>query len=1251
MRSNFISTVTHLTSSTSLTRPALLSVLAAGAVLVPHSSYALDNGALPLGETVIGGGATFDRSTTNALYVNQSTNRLVVNWNSFNIGSDAMTQFHQPSSGSLAVNRVVGKNSDPTQILGSLKANGRIMVLDRNGVLFGANSRVDVGGIVASTGDVSTKAVMRGDNTLVLKNLGSAGQVINNGLINITDGGLAAFVAPTVRNNGVISAKLGKVVLAAGIDTATVDLYGDGLVQLAMNDKTSAVLADNGGIINTEGGTVLMTASAAKNVVDSVVNMSGVINASSAKMVGGKIILSGGQGGTVKVSGSLNASGKTGGKIEIKGKAVELTNTSFVSANGGALNGTGNGGQVDVFGNQNTIFRGRIEAEGGALGGNGGYVEVSTGSDLIFTGTVSTLAPNGLAGRLIIDPTDLTIHDGFLTWLFGSENYLSADLLAILLAGNGTVTVEATNTVNVGTNTNGFGIGTGNVDVSSYWVSGHSCGWFCWTPGYFKTTKGNLNLKAATVNFVKNLTVGKGSVSVDATTLNLDSKIYGKNYSHTVLLGDSRLNSSNALSVINVLSDDAKIQQAISFANNGVRINVDSGTYHESVLVNKSVDLFGDNAMIAPHSPGFDVTANDVTINGFEIYGADTGILVNNANYATIKNNTIHSGHTGIRLNNSYGAIVSCNTVDDQTGNGIEAFGGDNLLISHNSVTNSGQNGIALYDIGSFYGEGLVSPSFAPGYDPFYNAEVIGNHVSWSGENGIASYNVPHILIKSNNVSHSGYHGSSYPSSIGFNKKSYKDFGRGGDGIHVETYGNVLEYGTDTLVDVLNNTVTDSKDDGIDVSYMHSDRFSDARPQPIEYIYDEYDPYTGHAINLNILGNSVFDSGDDGVRVTLQGDQRLTIHPDNAIQSDFLPEIYDPVIHISVLIDNNTVDNPVFFEEWADLKSALFYDQEYPSCNLKGDGIEVNSYFSPWSNVMTDTIISNNIVSNSGQNGVYISGPSHDFVALSGNVLNDNPVGANFESGEIDLTGVTNTINGGDIGLFFNPYLLGYDYGDVNYIRASLFVEPKPIYAQMSLHKNTIGTTVFDGQGTYYVELANGAFFDPGHPTLLNGLKATYDGLKPSSTNGVLTQMQRNHLETMFYHFRDDNSLGLFFFGAVPGSLGTFSQEDIFRLFGTFSPNTPSGGLTITGLPFIGGGSPQSFGGAQAFANISPAAGNEEDDSYANIEPSAGENADIVPCWNDAGNILGQGTPVSFSFGIEGGKLLDQMAACGTQSF
>ena len=57
---------------------------------------------------------------------------------------------------------------------------------------------------------------------------------------------LPLFIS-TVRNNGVISAKLGKVVLAAGIDTATVDLYGDGLVQLAMNDKTSAVLADNGG--------------------------------------------------------------------------------------------------------------------------------------------------------------------------------------------------------------------------------------------------------------------------------------------------------------------------------------------------------------------------------------------------------------------------------------------------------------------------------------------------------------------------------------------------------------------------------------------------------------------------------------------------------------------------------------------------------------------------------------------------------------------------------------------------------------------------------------------------------------------------------------------------------------------------------------------------------------------------------------------------------------------------------------------
>ena len=104
---------------------------------------------------------------------------------------------------------------------------------------------------------------MRGDSKLTLSNFGD-GSVINNGTINVADAGLAAFVAPSVENNGVINAKLGKVALASGGTSATVDLYGDDLVEIALDQQTTKALIKNTGTINAEGGTVLMTASAAR---------------------------------------------------------------------------------------------------------------------------------------------------------------------------------------------------------------------------------------------------------------------------------------------------------------------------------------------------------------------------------------------------------------------------------------------------------------------------------------------------------------------------------------------------------------------------------------------------------------------------------------------------------------------------------------------------------------------------------------------------------------------------------------------------------------------------------------------------------------------------------------------------------------------------------------------------------------------------------------------------------------------------
>jgi hypothetical protein len=106
----------------------------------------------------------------------------------------------------------------------------------------------------------------------------------------VAEGGLVAFVAPNVVNNGLIQARLGKVQLASG-DTFALDLYGDGLINLEASDTLTSQLVRNGGIIAAEGGKVLMTAAAAGEVVNSLINMDGIISATSIAEHNGEIVI------------------------------------------------------------------------------------------------------------------------------------------------------------------------------------------------------------------------------------------------------------------------------------------------------------------------------------------------------------------------------------------------------------------------------------------------------------------------------------------------------------------------------------------------------------------------------------------------------------------------------------------------------------------------------------------------------------------------------------------------------------------------------------------------------------------------------------------------------------------------------------------------------------------------------------------------------------------------------------------------
>jgi filamentous hemagglutinin family protein len=205
---------------------------------------------LPSGGSVSSGSATVTTGPT-TLTVDQTSQNAVLNWQSFSIGRDNKVVFVQPTSNSVALNRVLGP--DPSVILGNLSANGKVFLVNPNGVLFGRGATVNVGGLVASTLGISDADFMAGRYAFT----GSGGTVLNEGAIN-ADGGYVALLGATVANTGVIQANLGTVALAAG-EAITLDVAGDGLLNVAIDNGAVNGLVRNGGLLRADGGRVLMT--------------------------------------------------------------------------------------------------------------------------------------------------------------------------------------------------------------------------------------------------------------------------------------------------------------------------------------------------------------------------------------------------------------------------------------------------------------------------------------------------------------------------------------------------------------------------------------------------------------------------------------------------------------------------------------------------------------------------------------------------------------------------------------------------------------------------------------------------------------------------------------------------------------------------------------------------------------------------------------------------------------------------------
>ena len=358
--------------------------------------------ALPADGHVAAGQATISTPSSTTMLIGQESNHAIINWNSFGIGKGEAVNITQPAIQSTLLNRVLG--NDPSGIFGTLTANGRVFLVNPNGMLFAPGASVNVGGLVASTLAINDNDFLAGKYTF-FKN-GRTASVINQGYLR---GAFIALLGNNITNTGSIITTKGSTGLGAGAGI-TLGLDACGLVTIKVDQSAYNAQITNNGVIEADGGTVIISASAANELLGSVVNNSGKIRAGSMTERDGKIVIEGDaiiNTGTLTSSvinasaknlvdsGSWNADGTNrGGAISIKATgSIEQTADSRMTAEGGS------GGSIRIQAEENLYLSGSISASGSSK--QGGQIAITAPQTLLAGARVAADGPSG-GGSILI---------------------------------------------------------------------------------------------------------------------------------------------------------------------------------------------------------------------------------------------------------------------------------------------------------------------------------------------------------------------------------------------------------------------------------------------------------------------------------------------------------------------------------------------------------------------------------------------------------------------------------------------------------------------------------------------------------------------------------------------------------------------------------------------------------------------------------------------------------------------------------
>jgi filamentous hemagglutinin family protein len=733
--------------------------------LIPQGSASAQH--LPTGGTVATGTAAIVQPNATTLNINQSTNQAIINWNTFSVGSGNTVNFNQPSAASSTLNRVLG--STPSWIAGTINAPGTVLLINPNGIEITKSGVVNTGSFAASTLNITDSDYLSGRYKFT-GNGGSAG-VINNGRINTADGGFAALLGGQVSNNGIISARLGKIALGAG-EEATLDLSGDGFLSVGVPSSelgklvnANGALVSNRGKIIADGGTVFLSAAAAANILRNAVNIPGSIRTNSVGMHNGRIVING-SGGSVSITGKLAANGgkkHDGGNIAVSGGSVSVTGE--LAANGKT------GGAISVIGDNTLALAGTLVAQG--YRGQGGEIDLTAGT---VTLTGATVNASGTSGGGIVeiggnfeagkgDPSSPLYRE-----FIGDFGSLPALTLAqsVSIDAATTINVSATNSGNAGTvivwsaQETDFagsiiGIGGPNGGNGGYAeVSSHNILNFTGTVdllGVNSGTTGTLLLDPTDVTVstgaTSNETLSSGTYTPSGTdpavinTTDLQNALGGANIVVTTtssgndngtITVSSPISWSNfntlTLSAANTITINAGITNSsgglvLTSTGSGssgnisiaTAVSVGSLSMNTAGTVTQSAPITAANLLLQGSGGTYTLTNS---LNSIGTLAADTGtISVNDASSLAIG---IVAGTAGVTSSGAI-ALTTSGSLTIAAGASVSAGGTGNdvvLAAADNFINNAGSNAVSASGNWLIYSGAPGTDTFGPGNSSTY---------------------------------------------------------------------------------------------------------------------------------------------------------------------------------------------------------------------------------------------------------------------------------------------------------------------------------------------------------------------------------------------------------------------------------------------------------------------------------------------------------------------------------------------------